>query len=144
MHFLYGFHVVLWNRKAMRWLFQEESIVHVSSWMTLWLEKGVKVPERRLSVPACWHFCESHLQEDFSELLSNKHEWMQMTTCSRKTLCLKVILLELLIFPSASSEHFCRKFCFEFGSLGGELWSLGDFVALDRLDVQMFSLFILI
>ena len=67
-----------------------------------------------------------------------------MTSSSRKTFSLKVIFLELLLFPSSCSEHLSSQLSFKLCPLSSELRSLGDFVALYRFDIKMLSLFVLI
>ncbi len=57
----------------------EEGIVGVSSWVELWLEEGVEVPERTLNVPISLHLLESKLQQYQSELLSHLHERVEVT-----------------------------------------------------------------
>lgn len=71
-----------WHCLAFCWVLNEESVVHISSWMTLWLEESIKVPEGTLDVSVSQHLSETHLKEDLSELLSHKQQWMQMATVS--------------------------------------------------------------
>jgi hypothetical protein len=44
------------------WLFQEESVMHITGRVTLRLEKSIEVPERALNKFASWHFIESHFE----------------------------------------------------------------------------------
>jgi hypothetical protein len=55
-----SFQVLGWDRVALGWVGQEESVVHVTSWMTLRLEKRIEIPERTLNPSACRHLIESH------------------------------------------------------------------------------------
>ena len=54
--------VVFGNVVTGDWIFEEESIVHVSGRMTLRLEERIEVPERTLHKLVCWHFIESHFK----------------------------------------------------------------------------------
>jgi hypothetical protein len=56
-----------------------ESILQVTSWMLLGYEKCIKVPESGLNEAICWHFLETHLKEDLSELVSDLVQRMQRT-----------------------------------------------------------------
>lgn len=40
----------------------EESVMSVSSWMSLRLEEGIEIPEGALNVSICLHFLESHFE----------------------------------------------------------------------------------
>ena len=60
--------IPLWDTFAFMRVFYEEGIVHISGWVTLRLEQGIEVPERALNISVSWHFIESHLQEDLSEV----------------------------------------------------------------------------
>ena len=55
-----SFQVLGWDRVALGWVGQEESVVHVTSWMTLRLEKRIEIPERTLNPSASRHLIESH------------------------------------------------------------------------------------
>ena len=71
MYIFNSFHVVSWDRITLRWFFDKESIVSISGWMTLRLEKSVKVPEGTFDISIGFHFLEAHFQKDFFELFSN-------------------------------------------------------------------------
>jgi hypothetical protein len=47
--------------------------------MLLGDEKCIKVPESSLNEAICWHFLETHLKEDLSELVSDLVQRMQCT-----------------------------------------------------------------
>jgi len=100
------FHVLLWNLKAICWFLNEECVVHVSCWVTLWLEKCIEVPEGAFNVPVSRHFLETHFQEDFLELLTNLHERMTVTTMAHCSLCIEIIVFKLLVLPIARPQHF--------------------------------------
>ena len=42
----------------------------ITTWMLLWLEKGIKIPKTTFNITICWHFRESHFKEYLSEFLS--------------------------------------------------------------------------
>jgi hypothetical protein len=73
---------------------EEEGVVHVSSRMTLRLEKSVEIPERALNESIGRHLVEAHTQQDFSELRSDFHEGMQVTTTDITSSRFPVLLLE--------------------------------------------------
>lgn len=73
---------------------QEESIMSITCRMLLWLEESIEVPETGFSKAVGCHFLEAHFKEDFTELLTNFHERMQMTTSRRNTNSIKVVLFE--------------------------------------------------
>ena len=70
MDFLNILTIILWEAVTQFRCLQEESIMHVSSWMTLRLEQSVEVPERTLNKSAGRHLIEAHFKQDFSEKLS--------------------------------------------------------------------------
>ena len=63
-----GCTIILWNSVARLRVFQEECIMGISSRMTLGLEKTIKVPEGALNKSIRWHFIETHLNKNLSEL----------------------------------------------------------------------------
>ena len=77
--------------------------MHVSGRMTLRLEKGIEVPERAFHEPVSGHFVESHLKENSSEKLSYFQQGVAMSTVTHLTNCIKVVYLELSVFPTSSS-----------------------------------------
>ena len=103
--FLNLLHVLRWERERLCWVFNEESVMHISSGMTLGLEEGVKVPERALNIPISWHLLETHLEEYLSELLADSHERMEMTSCAWLAHSVEIVALILLVFPRTRSEH---------------------------------------
>jgi hypothetical protein len=48
--------------------------VSVTGWVGLGLEEGIEVPERTFHISVGFHLFETHLQEDFDELLSGLHQ----------------------------------------------------------------------
>ena len=94
-------HILFWNGQSICGILQEKGIVHVSCWVTLWLEEGVEVPEGGFGVSTSGHLGESHFEEDLSKLLSDEQEGMEMTTCSFDTSGIEVQLFESLVFPGS-------------------------------------------
>lgn len=105
--------------------------MHVSSWMTLWLEKSIEVPEGTLAIPVSWHLSEAHLKEDFSELLSNQEKGMEMASSSGNTLGFEVKLLELLVLPGSRSKHFSGELSLELDSLNSKVTALCHLVGFN-------------
>ena len=52
--------VLLRHSLASNRVLTEESILQITGWMTLRLEKSIKVPERTLDPTVCWHLIEAH------------------------------------------------------------------------------------
>jgi hypothetical protein len=78
---------------------QEESVMHVSGWVTLRLIQSIKVPEGAFNESVSGHLVEAHLKEDLSEEGSNLKERMQVTSLCLLTDSLEVVLLELSVPP---------------------------------------------
>jgi hypothetical protein len=73
---------------------EEEGVVHVSSRMTLRLEKSVEIPEGALDESISGHLVKTHAQQDFSKLRSDFHEGMQVTTTDITSSRFPVLLLK--------------------------------------------------
>ncbi len=71
VNFFNTFAILCGEVLALKGLFQEECIVHVTSRVTLRLEEGVKVPERALNILASRHLVETHFEENLAELSAN-------------------------------------------------------------------------
>ena len=137
---LLGLLHVLWRHtQTILWLLDEESVMHVTRWVTLWLEESVKVPEGALDELAGGHLFEAHFEEDFFELFTNLHQWMTVATHAHLSISFKVVLLECLVFPLARPQHLSGQLGLEHFSLGGELSALGDLVRLGCLHIEMLT-----
>ena len=64
---------------CLNWIWHEEGIMGISCGMMLWLEKSVEIPKTIFNVPVGSHLFETHLYENFLELLSSFHEQMQIS-----------------------------------------------------------------
>jgi len=84
---------------------KEESIVHVTSGVTLRLEQSVEIPERALYESGGRHLIEPHAQKNLTELRSDLHQRVQVTTSGVTSSRLPVLLLELLLFPRSRADH---------------------------------------
>lgn len=85
------FLVVLRNMLAMGRVLQEEGIMGITSGVSLWLEEGVKVPERAFDKLLSGHLFETELKEDFTVLSTLLEKRMQVTTIDNLTLSIEVI-----------------------------------------------------
>jgi len=65
--------------------------VHISSWVTLWLEECVKVPETAFDVFAGWHFLKAHLEENFSKLFSKEQKGMTVATLTILPVSIEIV-----------------------------------------------------
>ena len=83
--------------------------MHVTSGMALGLEKSVEIPERALHEPGGRHLIETHAQENLTELRSDLHERVQVTTSGVTSSRLPVLFLELLLFPGSGADHISGK-----------------------------------
>jgi hypothetical protein len=140
MNILYTLSVIFREIFARDWLFQEESIVHITSRMTLRLEKSIEVPERAFYELTCWHFVEAHFEENFTELSAYLKKRVQMTTIGSLTLSIKIVFLELSVFPCSASNHINCEISLHLLSLRSEIRALGNLIALvgDNIDKLSF------
>jgi len=70
---------------------QEEGIMSITSGVSLWLEEGIKVPERAFNKLLSGHLLETEFKEDLTVLSTLLEERMQVTTVNNLTLSIKVI-----------------------------------------------------
>lgn len=66
--------VLLVLNGCLHWVRNEESIMGITSRVSLRLEEGVKVPEGTLHISIGLHLLESHLKEDLNKLLPCLHQ----------------------------------------------------------------------
>ena len=137
-------HIIWRHMKAICWVLDKESVMSISSWMTLWLEQSIKVPEWTFNITIGWHFLETHLEEDFSELLSDLHKRMEMPSLIWSSYSIEIKTLKLDIIISISSEHISSKLNLKFLPGGWEIRSLCDFIGFNRFDKDVLSLLVII
>jgi len=105
MNFFDSFSEFLWEVLAVNRLLKEKCIMHVSSRMTLRLKKSIEVPKRTLYESVGRHLIEPHFQQDFSEMRPHFQQRVQMTPAWIDPHCVKIVLFELSVLPSSTSEH---------------------------------------
>ena len=92
----------------------KESIVSITSWVSLRLEKSIKVPERTFNIAVCLHLFETHLNQNFNELSSCFHEEMQISVFNFKSFSFWIEFLELLLLPRSICYHCACELCHKF------------------------------
>jgi len=60
----------------------EESIMSISSWVLLRLEKCIEIPEGAFNELVSSHLFKAHLKQYFSELFAHFHQWMKIACCT--------------------------------------------------------------
>ena len=83
--------IVLRNADGLRRILDEESILSITSRVRLRLEESIEVPEGRLDELVGRHFIEAHLQENFSELITDLEERVEVTTTNVQTKSVVVV-----------------------------------------------------
>ena len=68
---LHASFVLFWHELTRYRTLAEESVLEVTRWMTLWLEKSVKVPERGFNPTVHRHFIKAHRNKDLAELTTH-------------------------------------------------------------------------
>ena len=144
MNFLYFCLIIGRNCLARGGILNEESIVCISSWMTLGLEESIEVPEGAFNVSISWHLCKAHFQEDFSELFSHQQKRVQVTTVLLRSLSIEIVLLILGILPGSGTDHLGCEFSLKLYPFRCVLSPLSHLVSFNRLNIQMLSFFVLI
>lgn len=84
----------------------KKGIMSISSRMGLRLKERIEIPEGTLYVLIGLHFLESHLDEDFYELLPSLHKQMQVTILYVESLGLRIEFLEGFGLPRTIVDHF--------------------------------------
>ena len=82
----------------------------ITSWMGLWLEERIKVPERAFDISISLHLFEAHLQKDLDELLTGFHKMMQVAVLNLETLGCWVEPFEFCLLPGVVSNHCTGQF----------------------------------
>ena len=117
--------------------------MHITSRVTLGLEKSIEIPERAFNKSGSRHFIETHLEKNFAELRSNLHERVQVSTLRITTSSIPVLFLKLLVFPSSRAQHLScqsRRKLFELSSEGLSLISLESFSSNDSEELSLLHL----
>jgi hypothetical protein len=83
----------------------EKSIVRIPGRMSLGLEESVEIPKGAFDISICLHLLETHLKQDFYELLAGFHEHVQISILYLESLGGGVKFLELDLFPRLVSNH---------------------------------------
>ena len=89
----------------------KEGIMSITSWVSLRLEKSIKVPERTLNIAISLHLFETHLNQNFNKLSSCFHEEMQISIFNFKSLGFWIKFLELLLLPRTICYHCTCELC---------------------------------
>jgi len=92
-------HVLLGNAVAHNGSLAEESVLEITSGMTLGLEKSIEVPERALNPTVGRHLVEAHREKNFSELRSNLKKRVKMAALRWLSSSINVSLFELSGLP---------------------------------------------
>lgn len=132
--------IFFWEIFTIDGVLQEESVMKISCWVTLRLEKCIKVPEWALNKSVSWHFIETHFQKNLSEERSHLQKWVQVTSLTFMASCFEIEVFEPFSSPTLSSDHFFSQVSFELLSNWLEVISLSNFIVLNRLNCQKLSL----
>ena len=105
----------------------------VSRRMLLWLEKGVKVPERTLDVVIRGHLGKSHFKEDLAIFGPHFEQWMKVTSWWLNAEGFEIVRLEFGRLPSAGSDHVWGQIRLRLFNFRSEVATLSDDVRLDSI-----------
>lgn len=141
MNFLDFLFVLFFINSSLFWLWHEESIMCISSRMSLRLKQCIKIPEWRLHISVCLHLFKSHVSQNFFKLLSCFHQNMKISIFNFRTFCFRIKFFEVQLCPSFICNHCACK-------LGGELnfllfvaWTLLNYEISLWLFFNQFSFF---
>jgi hypothetical protein len=88
----------------------------ISCWMSLRLEKSVKVPEWWFNVTICFHFLESHLCEDLNKLLFSFHQNVKISVLDFSTLWIWIEFFETSLLPWTVRNHCACEISYKLNS----------------------------
>lgn len=116
MNILDFFEILFVVNSCLFWFTNEESIMSVSGWMGLRLEKSIKVPERWFNITIGFHFLESHLCENLNKLLFSFHKNMKVSILDFSTFWVWIEFFEVSLLPWTIWNHSACKISNELDS----------------------------
>ena len=116
MNILDFFKILFVVNSCLFWFTNEESIMSVSGWMGLRLEKSIKVPERWFNITIGFHFLESHLCENLNKLLFSFHKNMKVSILDFSTFWVWIEFFEVSLLPWTIWNHSACKISNELDS----------------------------
>lgn len=126
MNILDFFEILFVVNSCLFWFTNEESIMGVSGWMGLRLEKCIKVPERWLNITISFHFLESHLCKNLNKLLFSFHKNMKISILDFSTFWVWIEFFEVSLLPWTIWNHCACKISNELNSGFSVLRSFRD------------------
>ena len=105
MNILNFFEILFIINSCLFWLTDEECIMSISGWMSLWLEKSVKVPKRRFHITISFHFLESHFCKNLDKLLFSFHKDVKISVLDFSTFWVRIKFFEMGLFPWTIRNH---------------------------------------
>lgn len=81
------------------WMWDKKSIMCISCWMSLRLEKSIEVPERTFHITICFHFLETHFNQDLDQLSTCLHQKMKISILNIQSFSSGVELFKRSLLP---------------------------------------------